>query len=96
MSFGFHCRGHEVFNLRLNIFSVRHGRTKKLPPLIKTFTWRLIRRALATAVRASRYASHIDSNCASGNRFPHLLPMLSPNTGMVHLSNSYKYSNHGA
>jgi hypothetical protein len=39
-------------------------KNKKLPPLIETFTWRLIRRALAMAERASRYASHIDSNCA--------------------------------
>jgi hypothetical protein len=28
--------------------------------LIKTFTWRLIRRALAIGERAARYSSHID------------------------------------
>lgn len=38
---------------------------KDLPPLIKTFTWRLIRRALATAKRASRYSHNIQPNCAS-------------------------------
>lgn len=32
-----------------------------LPPLIKTFTWRLIHRALATADRAARYSTHIDN-----------------------------------
>ena len=37
---------------------------KDLPPLIKTFTWRLIRRALATAQRVSRYSSNIEPNCA--------------------------------
>jgi hypothetical protein len=39
-------------------------RSKELPPLIKTFTWRLIRRALATGERAARYNSHIDEFCS--------------------------------
>jgi hypothetical protein len=39
----------------------RAWRSKSIPPLIKTFTWRLIRRALATAERASRYSSHINT-----------------------------------
>lgn len=34
-----------------------------LPPLIKTFTWHLIRRALATGSQASRFSQHIDENC---------------------------------
>lgn len=37
--------------------------SKTLPPLIKTFTWRLIRCALATADRARRYVVHIDNHC---------------------------------
>jgi hypothetical protein len=41
-------------------------RKKILPPLIKAFAWRLIRRALATAERASRYSTHIDDhNCST-------------------------------
>lgn len=35
-----------------------------MPPLIKAFTWRLIRRALATAERVARYSTHIDQHCA--------------------------------
>jgi hypothetical protein len=38
---------------------------KTLPPLIKTFTWRLIRRALATGCRAARYSTHIDEHCSA-------------------------------
>lgn len=40
----------------------RTWKSKDLPPLIKTFTWRLIRRALASVERAGRY-SHIDQHC---------------------------------
>lgn len=36
---------------------------KTLPPLIKTFVWRLIHRALATGARASRFSQHIDNHC---------------------------------
>jgi hypothetical protein len=42
----------------------RAWKSKDLPPLIKTFTWRLIRRALATAERATRYSVHIDPHCS--------------------------------
>ena len=34
-------------------------------PLIKAFTWRLIRRALATAERAAKYSTHIDEYCTN-------------------------------
>jgi hypothetical protein len=37
---------------------------KTLPPFIKTFTWRLIRRALATSYRAVRFSHHIDEHCS--------------------------------
>jgi hypothetical protein len=40
-------------------------KSKTIPPIIKTFTWRLIRRALATAQRGSAYSTHIDPFCAS-------------------------------
>jgi len=36
-----------------------------IPPLIKTFTWRLIRRALATGQRAGRYSQNIDKLCTA-------------------------------
>jgi hypothetical protein len=38
---------------------------KELSPLIKAFTWRLIRRALATGERAARYSTHIGKHCAT-------------------------------
>lgn len=34
----------------------------KMPPLIETFAWRLIRRALATGDRAARYTKNININ----------------------------------
>ena len=40
-------------------------KAKTIPPFLKTFTWRLIRRALATAERAGRYSSYIDQHCSS-------------------------------
>ena len=43
----------------------RMWKLKNLPPLIKTFTWRLIRRALATGCRAARYSTHIDEHCST-------------------------------
>jgi hypothetical protein len=42
----------------------RAWKTKQLSPLIKAFTWRLIRRALAIADCAARYSTHIDKHCA--------------------------------
>ena len=35
-----------------------------LPPRVKTFAWRLIRRALASGSRASRLSSHIKKECS--------------------------------
>lgn len=43
----------------------RAWKMKDLSPLIKAFTWRLIRRALGTAERAAGYSTHIDNHCAS-------------------------------
>jgi hypothetical protein len=43
----------------------RAWKSKDLPPLIKTFTWRLIRRALSTGARAGRYSVHIDEHCSA-------------------------------
>lgn len=40
------------------------GSRKELPPLIKTFTWRLIRRAIATGARIATYSTHIDEFCS--------------------------------
>jgi hypothetical protein len=39
-------------------------KSKTIPPILKTFAWRLIRRALATSERAGRYSSHIDQHCS--------------------------------
>ena len=39
-------------------------KSKSIPPLLKTFAWRLIRRAIATGERASRYSNHIDKHCS--------------------------------
>jgi hypothetical protein len=39
-------------------------KSKSIPPLLQTFAWRLIRRALATAERAGRYSIHITQNCS--------------------------------
>jgi hypothetical protein len=47
-----------------NFLLQKAWKSKDLPPLIKTFTWRLIRRALATGERASRYSVHIDEHCS--------------------------------
>jgi hypothetical protein len=39
-------------------------KSKKIPPILKTFAWRLIRHALATGERAGRYSIHIDQHCS--------------------------------
>jgi hypothetical protein len=36
---------------------------KSIPPFLKTFAWRIIRRAIATAERAGKYTYHIDKHC---------------------------------
>jgi hypothetical protein len=40
-------------------------RMKDLPPLIKNFSWRLIRRALASGDRAATFSVHIDKHCST-------------------------------
>jgi hypothetical protein len=42
----------------------RTWKIRSIPPNIKTFAWRLIRRALATGERAARYSDKIDKNCS--------------------------------
>lgn len=42
----------------------RAWKRKELIPLIKTFSWRLIRRALATAESTAKYSTNIDKHCA--------------------------------
>ena len=34
-----------------------------MPPRVQTFAWRLLRKALPTSLRASRFSSHIDKEC---------------------------------
>lgn len=43
-------------------------KSRSLPPVIKAFTWRLIRRALATAQRATRYTPNHNNHCDSCNQ----------------------------
>lgn len=56
-------QGSPSINHHANLILQRDWKSKNLPPLIKAFTWRLIRRALATGERASRYTTHIDKHC---------------------------------
>jgi hypothetical protein len=37
---------------------------KTIPPFLKTFAWRLLRRALATADRVVRFSNHINKYCS--------------------------------
>jgi len=45
----------------------RVGRSKSIPPIIKTFTWRLIRRALAMADRTTRFSTNGSNTCDKCN-----------------------------
>jgi hypothetical protein len=40
-------------------------KAKTMPPLLKTFAWRLFRNAIPTADRVSRFATHIDKHCTT-------------------------------
>jgi len=39
------------------------SKCKLIPPILKTFAWRLIRRALATGARVGTFSVRIDNNC---------------------------------
>jgi hypothetical protein len=39
-------------------------RDKQMAPRIQTFAWRLLRKALSTGKRASRYSNHINEHCS--------------------------------
>ena len=58
-------QGSRSINSHTNQILKRAWKMKNLPPIIKTFAWRLIRRALPTAERASRYSTQPDFNCAA-------------------------------
>lgn len=45
----------------------RAWRHKTLPPLLKTFCWRLVRRAIATGERAKKYSNKISKLCVTCN-----------------------------
>jgi hypothetical protein len=45
----------------------RMWKSRSLAPLIKAFTWCLVRRALATGHRAARSSQHIDDHCTHCN-----------------------------
>lgn len=56
--------GSKSITQHANFLLQKAWKSKDLQPLIKTFTWTLIRRALATRERASRYCVHIDEHCS--------------------------------
>lgn len=47
-----------------NLILQKAWKSKIIPPLLKTFAWRLIRHAIATGERAGRYSTHIDQQCS--------------------------------
>jgi len=59
--------GSRCITPQCNRILYRVWHSKSIPPIIKTFTWRLIRRALATAERASRYSTNGNSTCEKCN-----------------------------
>jgi hypothetical protein len=59
--------GSRCITPQCNRILYRVWHSKSIPPIIKTFTWRLIRRALATAERASRYSTNGNSTCDKCN-----------------------------
>jgi ribonuclease HI len=56
-------QGSRGIHPEVNLILQKVWKGKTIPPFLKTFAWRLIRRALATAERAGRYSSHIDQHC---------------------------------
>lgn len=48
-----------------NVHPQKDMEAKNIPPNIKTFTWRLIRRALATGERAGKHSNKISKNCTT-------------------------------
>jgi len=49
----------------------RAWKHKMLPPLLKTFCWRLIRRAIATGERGGKHSNKIIKLCATCNNSEH-------------------------
>jgi hypothetical protein len=45
----------------------RMWKSRSLTPLIKAFTWHLVRRALAIGHRAARFSQHVDDHCTHCN-----------------------------
>jgi hypothetical protein len=48
-----------------NLILQKVWKSKVIPPLLKTFAWRLIRRALPTGERAGRFSTHINNLCSN-------------------------------
>lgn len=57
-------QGSRSISPQANQILQRVWRTKQLPSIIKTFTWRLIHRAISTAQRAARFSNHFDDHCS--------------------------------
>jgi hypothetical protein len=60
-----------------NLILQKVWKGKTIPPFLKTFAWRLIRMALATAKRAGRFSSHIDQHRASCGAIENDAPLFS-------------------
>jgi hypothetical protein len=53
-------QGARSISPQVNQILLKVWKAKSIPPFLKTFAWRLIRKALATADRAGRFSSNID------------------------------------
>ena len=56
--------GRQVLTLDQEIDLLKHDwESKTMAPRVKTFAWRLIRRAIASGLRVSRFSTHIKKEC---------------------------------
>jgi hypothetical protein len=55
--------GTRAISPQTDIILQKIWKAKIIPPLLKTFVWRLFRQALATAERVGRFATHIGKHC---------------------------------
>lgn len=56
--------GSRSINQDANLILQKVWKSKTIPPPLKTFAWRLFRRAVATGERAGRFSIHIDQHCS--------------------------------
>jgi hypothetical protein len=56
--------GARAISLDANAILQKVWKSKSIPPFLKTFAWRLIRRVVATAERAGHFSNNININCS--------------------------------